>query len=66
VRPSKGSGLPQDHSEARCTQSIVCSWCQAHMGTKEATTPGITHSVCDICALTVFRIQFTEQKERPQ
>ena len=48
-----------------CTQSIVCSWCEAHMGTKEATTPGVTHSICDRCALTVFRIQFIEQKERP-
>jgi hypothetical protein len=47
-----------------CTQSIVCSWCEAHMGTKaDCTTPGITHSICEHCALTVFRIQFIDQKE---
>jgi hypothetical protein len=50
-----------------CTQSIVCSWCQAHMGTKEATTPGITHSLCEACSLTYFHIQFTPDplKEHP-
>jgi hypothetical protein len=52
---------------ARCRQVIVCSWCQCVLGTKEAESPGVTHSICESCALSVFHLQFTsDPQEEPQ